>query len=215
MPDGAYAPLRGWSAFLAPPREPAANHVPRYTHRRRIRHVSLLYSSGPWVTHGDALPAGLATWLRLSTYAPRRYRTSTKRFSRVSTSAMCVRVCVRGSHLCAHRNTRRTRPARILIGPLTVYHGSRNLGETRTMLSLAGLVGSHLGGLVLAGSPRELSRPSAVHSRRTERRTRVTSNDTGAPNHTTVVPPMRVLTSFSLLGGTARCAHNARARLQR
>lgn len=39
----AYASLRGWSAFLAPvPRKPAANHVPRYTHRRRIRYVSSL-----------------------------------------------------------------------------------------------------------------------------------------------------------------------------
>lgn len=42
----AYASLRGWSAFLAPvPRKPAANHVPRYTYRRRIRYVSSLPSA--------------------------------------------------------------------------------------------------------------------------------------------------------------------------
>lgn len=41
--------------------------------------------------------------------------------------------------------------------------------------------------------------------------TRVTFNErhAGAPNHTTVVRAMRVLTSFSLLGGTIR-AHNTR-----
>lgn len=57
----------------------------------------------------------------------------------------------------------------------------------------------------------KLSRRSATaHSRGTKRRTRVTFNErhAGAPNHTTLVRAMRVLMSFSLLGGTIRRTHN-------
>lgn len=51
-------------------------------------------------------------------------------------------------------------------------------------------------------------RSAAVHSRGTERRTRV-ERTTWAHLITQRWSAMRVLTSFSLLGGTAQCAHNA------